>query len=424
MRKFSLTQLMLMLLGIGQTLFGATSNCDYKFVLETYEGKFGVLDSAEGVIIPAKYDLIYFGVPFVGNTVAWTPESMIAFDAEGEGIATLAGSWEKWSSHYIDERFLFAFDGQNGQLFDYTRQEKVFECSDALRRDYNSADMLELIAVRVDDKWGFIKPGGSIAIEPKYDAVENFSNGYAPAKLSGKWGIIDLQAETVLDFDFDRIERIYWPESRFAVVQKNGKYGLYEKSEKLFRDKWFEFIRVFDNYIFVSTESEGGQVLDLSGKEIMSGFDFFWPDPDVGFIVSKVEEESMYHVDFTGTELYKERFKLVAPFTNGLAPAKPLGEKLRGYIDKNGKFVIEQRFLSSGDFNGSLAFVRELRDDKVYHGYINNQGDMVIQIAVTDLDYGLRPQMRSFIGGLAYVQLEDRKGYIDTKGNWVWSDSK
>lgn len=52
----------------------------------------------------------------------------------------------------------------------------------------------------IDDLFGFIDGTGSYIIEPQYDYAFQFHNGMAIVKKEGKWGIIDKQNNTLVDF--------------------------------------------------------------------------------------------------------------------------------------------------------------------------------------------------------------------------------
>lgn len=58
-------------------------------------------------------------------------------------------------------------------------------------------------AVKVEDKWGFIKPDGTWLIEPCYDDAYSFRCGLAPVMKNGKWGYISESGKMVIDADYD-----------------------------------------------------------------------------------------------------------------------------------------------------------------------------------------------------------------------------
>ena len=51
-----------------------------------------------------------------------------------------------------------------------------------------------------DDLFGFVDGSGNYVIEPQYDYAFQFHNGIAIVKKNGKWGIIDKQNNTLVDF--------------------------------------------------------------------------------------------------------------------------------------------------------------------------------------------------------------------------------
>ncbi len=53
-------------------------------------------------------------------------------------------------------------------------------------RDYSEG----FAAIRKQNKWGFIDKLGRVAIEPQFDIAASFSDGLAAVRLNGKWGFI------------------------------------------------------------------------------------------------------------------------------------------------------------------------------------------------------------------------------------------
>ena len=83
--------------------------------------------------------------------------------------------------------------------------------------------------------------------------------------------------------------------------------------------------------------------------------------------------------------------------------------KKAGYIDRNGKIVINPQFDEAGDFNNGLAVSRCRTASATSTGKgkfaINPQFDQA-----GDFDHGLAP-----------VWLGDRQGYINREGRYVWN---
>jgi hypothetical protein len=57
---------------------------------------------------------------------------------------------------------------------------------------------MSMIPYRQAAKWGFANPDGKIVINPKYDEVQWFSEGYAAVKVGSKWGYINKSGALVI----------------------------------------------------------------------------------------------------------------------------------------------------------------------------------------------------------------------------------
>jgi hypothetical protein len=80
-------------------------------------------------------------------------------------------------------------------------------------------------------------------------------------------------------------------------------------------------------------------------------------------------------------------------------------------INNEGKFVSDELHISfANDFSCGLSCIKE---DKGY-GYINTNGDMVIEPVFEDAD--------SFYQGYARIVYKGRDGLINTEGKIFWSD--
>ena len=84
-----------------------------------------------------------------------------------------------------------------------------------------------------------------------------------------------------------------------------------------------------------------------------------------------------------------------------------LSGNLWGYINIDGRFIIEPRFTEAGLFCDDLARAKE----KGHWGFIDRSGVFVIGPAYDELD--------DFSEGLARVSVAGRWGFIDRQGQYV-----
>lgn len=170
----------------------------------------------------------------------------------------------------------------------------------------------------------------------KYDYVDYFNEGRTWVLDKGKYGLIDLEGNKIIEPIYDWAQKFH---DGLAVVKRDGKYGFVNKQGK-------EITRI--NYDFVDQFVEGRALvmknyqysfIDRNGKEIVrlkydrishykDGLASFSQDGKWGFINLK------------GEEVIKATYEKVYPFNENLAAARVYGSYLWGFIDKQGKVVI------------------------------------------------------------------------------------
>jgi len=79
-------------------------------------------------------------------------------------------------------------------------------------------------------------------------------------------------------------------------------------------------------------------------------------------------------------------------------------DKLFGFLNKEGEYTIEPKFVNAHSFSEDMAGVY----DGVLWGYIDRQGNWVIQPTFDDV--------KDFNSGLALVKIDREWFFIDTKG--------
>jgi len=123
-------------------------------------------------------------------------------------------------------------------------------------------------------------------------------------------------------------------------------------------------------------------------------------------------KDKMGFIDRQGKLVIEPRFNYVRGFREGLAaardPGKPPTEARWGFIDRSGAFVIEPQFQEAEDFSDGLARVRQGA-----YGYIDQTGAMAIAPRFDEA--------RSFSEGLAGVTFAGsgdprRIAYLDKSG--------
>jgi hypothetical protein len=230
--------------------------------------------------------------------------------------------------------------------------------SSSPKRMYYFSEGLALIALQVgysfkNDyriiKYGFIDKKGKLVVgktnkplvtlngirtQPKFDDAKNFSEGLAPVELKGKWGFINAVNKVVIDFQFDDAKNF---SEGLASINKDGKYGFIDKLGKIVINPQFSNTGDF---------SEGLDAFENSNGN--------W-----GFINRLGETEIKPIFPNKPGEFHEARARIFE------------GIKGFGFIDKEGKIIIETQLGGAGNFINGFAWI--MRKGGV--GYIKPNGE-------------------------------------------------
>jgi hypothetical protein len=97
-----------------------------------------------------------------------------------------------------------------------------------------------LLAIRRDDKFGFVDARGNLVIANRYDSVADFKDGLAPVKLIGKWGFLNKQDQLIIQPNYENVSPFY---QGFSIVKRNGKTGVINTAGKPVLDVKYESIQ-------------------------------------------------------------------------------------------------------------------------------------------------------------------------------------
>ena len=155
--------------------------------------------------------------------------------------------------------------------------------------EYMSIPCNGSMAVRINDKWGFIDYKGQEIVPPIYDFAEGFidaeycfGTSCALVQKEGKWGTINTKGEVVIPFEYD------WARGCKGriVVEKGDKYGIINhKNEFIIPFVDDELCFIDDDIIEISHESKHG-AMNLATKkkyEFDFGVEEFYGDYTIAF---------------------------------------------------------------------------------------------------------------------------------------------
>ncbi|MDO4217105.1 MAG: WG repeat-containing protein, partial [Bacteroidales bacterium] len=208
------------------------------------------------------------------------------------------------------------------------------------------------------------------------------------------FGFMNPKGQSVIDPQFYAVGLFYpsFSEGRAPVLTADGTYGYIDGKGKM-------TIMVSDT-----------PLVDMGPfKEGLA-----WIQPANG---------TFYFINTHGERLPFDALQAAKNFSEGLAPAMPQGGSLMGFIDKQGRYVIEPQFVDAWSFSEGLACVKVrvdgnasgVQDTKApatyRYGFIDKKGRMVIEPRYT--------HAASFSEGVACVETASGTYLIGHDGNVV-----
>jgi hypothetical protein len=240
----------------------------------------------------------------------------------------------------------------------------------ALKEDYEGilpfSEGLAIVEGK-NQKYGLIDEQGNLVVEPKFDAISNFSEGLAAVSIGQGFkkvnSYIDLTGRLILP-----------PELNYVTDFSGGRALVHFTSGSQGR------LAIIDN---------SGQIVKTLVK---------------GKIVPTKNCSSDY--GYSQGRIGVEFLPIGKPNLSWLMKC--------GYLDENGNIAIEAQFDEAKPFSEGLAAVKVRVDGFDKWGFINLQGKMVISPKFESVD--------SFKNGLALVSEPPLvpKGYINQQGQYVW----
>ncbi|MBT1696417.1 WG repeat-containing protein [Fulvivirgaceae bacterium PWU4] len=173
-----------------------------------------------------------------------------------------------------------------------------------------------------DGRAGLMKRTGEILLEPKYNGIDPFSEGFAAVQIeSDEVGVKSAFIDTTGRFVFDRIFGFIRPFSEgYAAVEINGKWGFIDRKGKQVIEAKYDDVKDF---------SDGLAIVGVkSGESFRYGY-----------------------IDTTGSIVIKPAYADAGYFEYGLAPVK-IGKKY-GFIDRTGQVIIQPKY------DNAFSFQRE-----------------------------------------------------------------
>ncbi len=362
------------------------------------EGKWGIVDTKNTVILPFEYDAI---LPFSGGfaTIRKNGKSGL-IDNKGriiipaildvDFIGALSGGIaqtgkERTASGY---RFYGFVDAKGNTVLPCQYQkiegfESVWQAKKGIARVYQ------------DNKIGFVNHTGQIIVEPLYSSIGNFEKIYAENKgivrctQNGKNGYLDHLGRNAIPCHYEEIEnfeRILTDSTVLVKAKHNGLWGYINAKGQVKVPFQYQELEEFRNGVACAQKNGFWGVINESGEDILpflyASAKFLEDSPLI--IVSKAQS-SLLNINPQGQITQSpppapskpqwptsDKFQYV--YYDGKCGIVKK-ENLFALTDNKGKTITKFEFLQIGPFSQGLAF---FQDKSKKYGFINQEGKIII----------------------------------------------
>jgi hypothetical protein len=332
-----------------------------------------------------------------------------------------------------------------------------------------------LVRVKAETGRGVIRPDGTWFLEPTFEALEQLSNGLAPARIGGQSGQIDRTGTFVIPPKFDYLS--YFENDGLARAKVGELWGLIDRSGAWVIQPKYELIlnglATDRGAIWVKVGGKWGAI-DRSGQVIVTpqfsqgGADICEDGWIIGYTDKKrraVRRDDSPRVvppgELLGTDcvqpfqvqvgdkfglvsrdlgpMTEVKFESVSRFWQDVATVKLDGKF--GYIRRDGTWLIEPRFEEAHLFSGDTGFVKlggkfgcikrdgawliePQFEDMTYSGC----GDIIAKIgpkfshAKPDGSWSIDPRLEKIVplaGRFVALKINGKFGVVDEAGAWV-----
>jgi hypothetical protein len=230
-------------------------------------------------------------------------------------------------------------------------------------------------------KWGYMNNKGKMVLKPIYEQAGDFQDGIAIVRLRGLSGVIDSTGYFIVKPKYETIHP--FSEGRATVINHRG-FKVIDESGKELTSKTYSFIGDYKEgrVLFSITDEKGKNLygfLNRRGKEVIPASYQSASDFNEGKSVVKLKDGSYALINLTGKVLHMYNFAFVGDYGEGLLTfQKSTGGKY-GFINEQGKIIIEPRYKWAQPFQDGCAIVTIAGGNHDFSGLIDKKGQYILK---------------------------------------------
>lgn len=230
-------------------------------------------------------------------------------------------------------------------------------------------------------KWGYINGKGTFVLKPIYEQAGDFQDGVAIVRLKGISGVIDFSGYFIVKPKYETIHP--FSEGRATVIDHKG-YKVIDESGKELTSRAYSYIGDYKEgrVLFSITDEKGKNLygfLNRWGKEVIPASYQSATDFKDGKSVVELKNGGYALINLTGKVLQMYHFAFVGDYGEGLLAFQKSPEGKFGFMNEQGKVIIESRFRWAQSFQDGCAIVTISEGNHDYSGLIDKKGQYILK---------------------------------------------
>lgn len=304
-------------------------------------------------------------------------------DIDGDGVAEIIGLYR-----FNHQPYLFVLKNYFGYFIHYypipPEVERKAVRTLTVFREVRAVYLFPVVMKEIGgNKWGYIDAKGNLTLPASYEHAEDFQeNSLAIVGVMNKSGIINAKGYFIVNPKYDTIQP--FSEGR-AVVNDLQGFKVIDESGKEITDKAYSIIigEYKEGRVRAVETNEHGKYsygyLNKRGKVVIPITYETASDFVQGKAIVKTKESSFQLIDLTGKVLHSYPYAYVGNYGQGLLAFKRSNDGKLGYMDEQGKIVIEPKFSNAESFIDGRAIVSLSENNRDRYGVIDRTEHFVIK---------------------------------------------
>lgn len=334
---------------------------------------------------------MYFDAGQFEPSYEWCEKAISSFPKDPSVYEKMIRVCLKTESYAEAFETLNEFDGRklnSDTVEEYRKQMEFLYWEEGVSFDDVSTFSSDYIASQNKEKWGLASSKGSSKVKAKFNKVGYFANDLvAVMDENNKWFLINADGEymyNVTDSVGGTVTDVGLYNNELVPVCKDGKYNYYDINFKAVLEG-YDFAGSFSGGVAAVKKGNVWEVVNDKGENITGEqyADVILDERGVccqkDRIFVKISDYEYKMINSSGEQIGSETFEDAHLFaSDGYAAIEKGG--LWGFIDKDGKIIIEPSYEAADSFSMGLAAV----SDGTSWGYIDMQGNEIIELQYTD----------------------------------------